>query len=72
MSKTVHPSLSKDMKGPVQIKRWMLYINANLSKNQLYKLNKQSPYHQQDDIESFSNYFCKSFYYCLQFTFVFS
>ena len=25
----------------------MLFINANLSKNQLYKLKNQSPYHHQ-------------------------
>ena len=53
----------------------MLFINANLSKNQLHKLknqiNKVSTSIKQDDIEFFSKYFFTSFY-CLDFTFVLS
>ena len=53
----------------------MLFINATLSKNQLYKLknqiNKVPTIIKQDDIEFFSKYFFTSFY-CLQFTFVVS
>ena len=44
----------------------MLFINATLSKNQLYKLknqiNKVSNIIKQDDMEFFSKYFCTSFY----------
>ena len=51
----------------------MLFINANLSKNQLYKpknqINKVPTIIKQDDIEFFSKDFFASFY-CLQFTFV--
>ena len=40
----------------------MLFINATLSKNQLYKLknqiNKVHTFIKQDDIELFSKYFC--------------
>ena len=54
----------------------MLFINATLSKNQMYKLKNQiskiPTISKQDDIEFFSKYFCKSFYQCLQFTFVLS
>ena len=49
-SKIVHPSLSKDMKSSMQIKRGnstLLLINATLSKNQLYKHNNKILYHQQ-------------------------
>ena len=53
----------------------MLFINAHLSTNQLYKLknqiNKVPTIINQDDIEFFSKYFFSSFY-CLQFTFVVS
>ena len=53
----------------------MLFINANLSKNQLYilknQINKVHIIIKQDDIEFFSKYFFTSFYY-LQFTSVLS
>ena len=66
ISKIAHPVLSKDMKGPMQIKeRYVLFINATLSKNQLYKLNqvnKVPTINKQDDIKFFSEYFCTSFY----------
>ena len=46
----------------------MLFINATMSKNQMYKLknqvNKAPTISKQDNIELFS--------YCLQFTFVLS
>ena len=72
-----HPSLSKNMKSTIQIKRdKMLFINATLSKNQLHELknqiNKVPTTTKQDHVEFFSKYFCTSFYYCLQFTFVLS
>ena len=44
----------------------MLFINATLSKNQLYKhknqINKVPTISKQDDIELFSKYICASFY----------
>ena len=44
----------------------MLFINATLSKNQMYKLknqiNKVPTISKQDNIEFFSKYFCTSFY----------
>ena len=44
----------------------MLFINATLSKNQLYKhknqINKVPTISKQDDIEIFSKYFYTSFY----------
>ena len=44
----------------------MLFINAALSKNQLYKhknqINKVPTVSKQDDIELFSKYFCTLFY----------
>ena len=45
----------------------MLFINAALSKNQLYKHKNQTNevltiISKQDDIELFSKYFCTSFY----------
>ena len=47
----------------------MLFINATLSKNQLYKLknqiNKVPIIIKQNDIEFFSKYFYASFYQCL-------
>ena len=53
----------------------MLFINANLSKNQLYKLknqiNKVPTIIKQDNVELFSKYFFTSFY-SLQFTFMLS
>ena len=63
ISKIVHPSLSKDMKGPVQIKRGKFYsLSINLPKNQLYKhknqINKVPTICKQDDIELFSKYIC--------------
>ena len=46
----------------------MLFINATLSKNQMYKLknqiNKVPTISKQDDIEFFSKYFCTSFSWC--------
>ena len=56
------------MKSPMQIKRGNanLFINAILSKNQLYehksKINKVPTISKQDDIELFSKYICTSFY----------
>ena len=53
----------------------MLFINANLSKIQLYKIknqiNKAPTIIKQDDIELFSKFFFTSFY-CLQFILVLS
>ena len=44
----------------------MLFINATLSKIQLYKhknqINKVPTISKQDDIELFSKYICQSFY----------
>ena len=44
----------------------MLFINATLSQNQLYKHKNQiikvPTISEQEDIEFFSKYFCKSFY----------
>ena len=44
----------------------MLFINATLSKSQLYKhknqINKVHTISKQDDLDLFSKYFCTSFY----------
>ena len=47
----------------------MLFINATLPRNQLYKHKKQinqikkvPTINKQDDMEFFSKYFCTSFY----------
>ena len=53
----------------------MLFINATLSEDQLYKhknqINKFPAISKQSDTELFSKYICTSFY-CLEFTFVLS
>ena len=66
ISKIVHTSLSKDIKGPMQIKRGKCYSLMLLSKNQRSKhknqTNKVPTISKQDDIELFSKYICTSFY----------
>ena len=66
ISKIAHPSLSKDIKGPMQIKRGKCYSLMLLSKNQLSKrknqTNKVPTISKQGDIELFSKYICTSFY----------
>ena len=64
INKIVHPSLSEDMKGPMQNKKDKGYSLILLSKNQLYKLrqiNKAPTIIKQDDMEFFPKCFCTSF-----------
>ena len=59
-NKIVHPSLSKDMKVPMQIQRGKCYSLMLLSKNQLYKyqnqINEVPTTNKWDDIEIFFKY----------------
>ena len=56
----------KTWKAQWKLKGSMLFINATLSKNQLYKhqnqINKVPTISKEDDIEFFSDYFCTSFF----------
>ena len=62
--KVVHPLFSKNMKGPMQIKRDKYYSLMLLSKNKLHKLknqiNKVPTISKQDDIDFFSKRPCLS------------